>query len=53
MSGGPLNQTRETTISVRVTAEERQEMELAAKELGFRTLSDYLRFLHNNSTFAA
>jgi len=48
MSGGPLNQTRETTISVRVTAEERQEMELAAKELGFRTLSDYLRFLHNN-----
>jgi len=23
-------------------------MELAAKELGFRTLSDYLRFLHNN-----
>jgi site-specific DNA-methyltransferase (cytosine-N4-specific) len=46
MSGGPM--TRETTISVRVTTEERQEMELAAKELGFRTLSDYLRFLHNN-----
>lgn len=46
MSGGPM--TRETTISVRVNTEERQEMELAAKELGFRTLSDYLRFLHNN-----
>ena len=43
---GPM--TRETTISVRVNTEERQEMELAAKELGFRTLSDYLRFLHNN-----
>jgi len=40
------NNPRESTVSIRLTSEERQDMEALAKELGFRTLSDYLRYLH-------
>lgn len=40
---------KETTTSVRVSANERSEMEENAKRLGFKTLSDYLRHLHEES----
>ncbi|MED4971303.1 DNA-methyltransferase [Parageobacillus toebii] len=42
------NVPRETTTSVRVTVEEKAEMEKNAKELGFKTISDYLRYLHSS-----
>jgi DNA modification methylase len=37
---------RESTVSIRLTSDERQDMQVLAKELGFRTISDYLRHLH-------
>lgn len=39
---------RQATLSVRVTTDERQEMEKVSKEMGFKTLSDYLRYLHES-----
>ncbi|WP_081503881.1 DNA methyltransferase [Alicyclobacillus hesperidum] len=38
---------RQSTVSIRLTTDEKQEMEALAKELGFRTISEYLRHLHN------
>jgi site-specific DNA-methyltransferase (cytosine-N4-specific) len=39
-------QPRSSTISVRLTEEERLQMESAASELGFSSVSEYLRHLH-------
>ncbi|MEO3946212.1 site-specific DNA-methyltransferase [Gorillibacterium sp. CAU 1737] len=44
------NNPRENTVSIRLTSEERQDMETLAKDLGFRTISDYLRHLHTSQT---
>lgn len=41
------NEVRESTTSIRLTSAEKVEMETNAKELGFRSVSDYLRYLHN------
>jgi DNA modification methylase len=43
-----LDNPRETTISVRLTHDERHDMEQLAKKMGFRTISDYLRHLHQS-----
>lgn len=40
-------EVRESTTSIRLTSAEKVEMETNAKELGFRSVSDYLRYLHN------
>lgn len=45
----PTAEPKETTASVRVSVNERNEMEANARRLGFRTLSDYLRNLHKQS----
>lgn len=47
MAQKAANNLRENTVSIRLTAEEKQSMEVLAKELGFRTISDYVRYLHN------
>src|SRR5690625_2136996 len=39
---------RETTTSVRLTMEEKLEMEKNAKELGYKSISEYLRNLHSS-----
>ncbi|OUM89020.1 DNA-methyltransferase [Parageobacillus thermoglucosidasius] len=41
---------RDSTISIRLTSNERKSMEEIAKNSGFKTISDYLRFLHNAHT---
>lgn len=41
------SEVRETTTSVRLTSAEKTEMEQNAKDLGFRSVSDYLRHLHS------
>jgi site-specific DNA-methyltransferase (cytosine-N4-specific) len=48
----PATEPKETTTSVCVSASERQEMEDNAKRLGFKSLSDYLRHLHEQSVKA-
>lgn len=42
----PATDPRKITTSVRLTNTERQEMEAIATNLGFRSLSDYIRHLH-------
>lgn len=49
MVRNPSMDPKETTTSVRISAKERIEMEENAKRLGFKTLSDYLRHLHQQS----
>lgn len=44
-----LAQTRENVTSIRLTTHERQEMEDVSASLGFKSLGDYLRHLHNVS----
>lgn len=39
-------ETRKTTTSIRLTATEREEMQELASNLGFRSISDYIRHLH-------
>jgi len=39
---------RENTVSIRISSEERRDMELLSKELGFRSLSEYIRHLHKS-----
>lgn len=43
----PAADPRQNTVSVRLTASERLEMEQVATALGFPSLSEYLRHLHN------
>lgn len=43
----PATDPRQNTVSVRLTASERLEMEQVATALGFPSLSEYLRHLHN------
>lgn len=38
---------RESTVSIRLTSDEKQDMEELARKSGFKTISDYLRHLHN------
>ena len=38
---------RESTTSFRLTARERDEMEIASKDRGFKSLGDYIRHLHS------
>lgn len=40
------NNNRRTTASVRVSEKEKSDMEKISKNLGFKTISDYLRHLH-------
>ena len=49
MGRPPLAQTRENITSIRLTTHERQEMEEVSATLGFKSLGDYLRHLHNVS----
>jgi DNA modification methylase len=49
MGRPPLSQPRENVTSIRLTANERQEMEEVSAALGFKSLGDYLRHLHNVS----
>jgi len=49
MGRPPLAQTRENITSIRLTMHERQEMEEVSASLGFKSLGDYLRHLHNVS----
>ena len=49
MGRPPLAQTRENVTSIRLTTQERQEMEDVSASLGFKSLGDYLRHLHNVS----
>lgn len=44
-----LSETREKIASIRLTAQERTEMDEAAAASGFKTLSDYVRHLHKAS----
>ena len=48
-----LAQTRENVTSIRLTTNERQEMEDVSASLGFKSLGDYLRHLHNVSMVPA
>jgi DNA modification methylase len=48
MARSTVEYPRETTVSVRLTPDEKQEMERVSKQLGFRTVSDYLRHLHQS-----
>ncbi len=52
MARSPAAEPRETTASVRLTAAERLAMEEAAKAQGFRTISDYIRHLHDERSKA-
>lgn len=47
--GRPVSQPRENVSSIRLTTNERQEMEEVSAALGFKSLGDYLRHLHNVS----
>lgn len=38
---------RQSTVSIRLTSDEKQDMEALSKKLGFRTISEYLRHLHD------
>ena len=49
MVRSPVADPKEKTTSLRVTSSEREEMERNAQRLGFRTVSDYLRYLHQES----
>lgn len=49
----PGSEPRDTTVSVRLTTHEREQMEEVARISGFRSLSDYLRHLHKESSIAA
>lgn len=49
MGRPPLAQTRENVTSIRLTTNERQEMEDVSASLGFKSLGDYVRHLHNVS----
>ena len=49
MGRPPLAQTRENVTSIRLTTNERQEMEDVSASLGFKSLGDYLRHLHTVS----
>lgn len=49
MGSPPLSQPRENVTSIRLTTNERQEMEEVSTALGFKALGDYLRHLHNVS----
>lgn len=49
MGRPPLAMTRDSVMSIRLTPDERQEMEEVSATLGFNSLSDYLRHLHKAS----
>lgn len=49
MGRPPLAQTRGNILSIRLTTNERKEMEEVSATLGFKSLADYLRHLHNVS----
>ncbi|HQR58839.1 MAG TPA: site-specific DNA-methyltransferase [Azonexus sp.] len=40
---------RDSFVNVRLTAEEREEIEAAARSLGLKSISEYLRHLHKNT----
>jgi thermostable 8-oxoguanine DNA glycosylase len=42
--------TKEKQVHIRITDEEKEKMLLKAKNLGFKQLSEYLRFVGLNST---
>lgn len=39
------NETRDKKVNIRFTAEEKEVLEKAAAKRGFKTTSDYIRFL--------
>ena len=41
------NRNRNCTVSIRFTEKEKQTLEQTAQGLGFKSISDYLRHLHN------
>jgi DNA modification methylase len=49
MGRPPVSQPRENVTSIRLTTNERKEMEEVSGRLGFKSLGDYLRHLHNVS----
>ena len=48
----PVLKPRDATVSIRLTARERQQMGDLAQISGFRSLSDYIRHLHKQSVAA-
>jgi len=44
-----VTEPRESTTSFRLTARERNEMEIASRNQGFKSLGDYIRHLHNSA----
>jgi len=53
MGRRPLSHPREIVTSLRLSTHERSEMVVRCKELGFKSISDYLRHLHNNESKAS
>lgn len=49
MARNPVLNPKEKTTSLRVSSSERDEMERNAIRLGFKSISDYLRYLHKES----
>lgn len=41
---------RDSVVNVRLTADERDEIEVAARSLGLKSVSEYLRHLHRHTT---
>lgn len=44
--------TRDSFANIRLTTDERYELEKAARSLGLKSISEYLRYLHKNATTA-
>jgi site-specific DNA-methyltransferase (cytosine-N4-specific) len=53
MGRRPLSHPREIVTSLRLSKHERSEMVVRCKELGFKSISDYLRHLHNTESKAS